>query len=147
MLADGLVAAWSREFQEPLPQRVENLTWSRCLDEMLWSRCLINADYLRDEFRAVSDFDVLDASFDIRRGFFRIQKGADAAIVLRTSELDRSLCAALAEVTNRPPKTFFSKNIGSQKDYARLYQDVIKRALNLLLLVNWPTLFTCDTHI
>ncbi|MGH9697446.1 MAG: hypothetical protein ACRD5Z_25100, partial [Bryobacteraceae bacterium] len=91
MLAEGLIAAWKRELQQPR------------LKSALWSKCLVNADYLRDEFCAVTGFDPLLHDFDRHVGYARLKRGNDVAVVFRTSELDRTLSSALAGITGRSP--------------------------------------------
>ena len=118
MLADGLVAAWEREFREDLPIAVR---------DVLWSRCLINADFFKDEIGVVTGFDRLSKDFDPDIGYARLEKGNDVAMVFRTSHLDRALSKGLAALTGRRPEAFTDRNVAAQKDYAALYQDVVSR--------------------
>ena len=116
ILAEGLISAWDRELT--LPASNEYFLWSKCLD---------TAEYLNDEVAAVTGFDLLQHDFDAGKGYACVEHGSERAIVFRTSELDRTLSAALREITGHSPENLRGRNIAADKAYAPLYRDVTAR--------------------
>jgi hypothetical protein len=118
MLTSGLIATWRRELTEKLSVSVAGL---------LWPRCLADANYLTDEFRNVSGFDLLLHRFEPGKGYVRAERGGDVAVAFRTSELARALPDALVPITGRRPENITDRNVAAQKEYARLYDDFLSR--------------------
>lgn len=117
-LADRLVAAWDHEIRG---------AWPPSVSHGLWSRPVLYADFFDDEFRAVTGFDVLLKDFNTLKGYARLDRGADVAVVFRTSELDRTLSTALSEITGHRPKDFINRNVSAKAKHAPLYHDVVSR--------------------
>jgi hypothetical protein len=118
MLATDQLAAWERELTEALPLSTKYT---------FWTKCLIDADYMNNEFRAVTGFDLLLHQFDAHQGYAKIEQGNDVAVVFRTSALGRALPSGLAEITGHSPQDLTNRNVAAETEYAALYRDVVSR--------------------
>jgi hypothetical protein len=118
LLAAGLVATWSRELGEAIPSSLPGL---------FWPSCLADVGYFADEFRAVSGVDLLSHSFDCAAGFVSIEQGPDVALVLRTSDLSRSLPTVLQRITGRSVVPVSDQNVATEKPYSALYKQFLSR--------------------
>ena len=116
MLADGLVAWWKREFQQTSTPR-----------HLLWKNCLDASTYMTDEFHRVTDISPLAHQFDVGAGYVRIALDKDVALAFRTTELGRTLPSGLADLTGHSLEGARNQNVGAEKAYAELYQDVLRR--------------------
>ena len=117
MLADGLVTTWDLELRKMLGPLVQDL----------WPRFIRDADHVTTEFQSVSGFDLLRHDFDTGQGYTLLRHGRDAAVVFRTSEMNRTLSGALAGLTGRSPENLSDRNVAAKKEYAKLYNEVVSR--------------------
>ena len=118
LLGARLLTAWDQELRATVPPSGA---------ELLWSRCLATVDYLDDEFCTVSGIDVLSRPFNQDEGFFFLEQGGDAAFAFRTADLNYTLPTALGHITDQSITAPVNRNVASDKIYATLYDEFLRR--------------------
>ncbi|MDF1823583.1 MAG: putative capsular polysaccharide synthesis family protein [Verrucomicrobiales bacterium] len=111
--------------------QVQDVKLSRAIDTFLSDYAHdVPLNWFDEEFKAVTGVDVYEHSFDPATGWTRIQEGRIDLLLMRVELDDEQKTKAVSEFVGLPSLRLENENVGSEKDYAKLYQS-FKGAITL----------------